>query len=359
MIWAQLCKYVSECKRANQKEKDFENKIDLFFQAYLGWKELNHDLERQVKIEFAHTRGYADIILFCEGKEEIIIELKKPNNVQIGENIRQLTDYMKQKRCNFGLYIGEKLELYYDEDDKSKKRVDPVLVSSIDFVESSKEGTELVALLSRDSYCSDTLEEYCQRKIKLTQVAKYWSSKEGVNRIYQYILSHSQLPETLIDNLASLLSINITLNENKEVKVIEESNIVPIEQPKNLTNKVANESEGRDKTLYSLDGVDYVGKSRFVLVLTKAIMQRFPAITYQELKEILPLHSNYNHTLLTKDRWLSGSDDARKRYCRKEGDLLRDVNGVEFYVSTQWTKQGIDEKILPIAKQYNLKVYVK
>lgn len=359
MIWAQLCKYVAECKRANQKEKDFENKIDLFFQAYLGWKELNHDLERQVKIEFAHTKGYADIILFYEGKEEIIIELKKPNNVQIGENIRQLTDYMKQKRCNFGLYIGEKLELYYDEDDKSKKRVDPVLVTSIDFAESSKEGTELVALLSRDSYSSDTLEDYCQKKIKLTQVAKYWSSKEGVNSIYQYILTHSQLPETLIDSLSSLLSINITLNENREVKAIKGGNTVPVEKPKKEADKVTKEYEGGDKTLYSLDGVNYVRKSRFALMLTKAIMQRFPSITYQELKEILPLHSNTNHTLLTKDKWLGVTDDARKRYCRKEGDLLRDVNGVEFYVSTQWTKKGIDEKILPVAERYNMKVCEK
>lgn len=46
-------------------------------------------------------------------------------------------------------------------------------------------------------------------------------------------------------------------------------------------------------------------------------------------------------------------------YVRKAGDLLKDINGVEFYVSTQWTKQDIDDTIYPVIKQYGWKVYEK
>lgn len=358
MIWRFLCENVASCKKANHKEKDFENKIDLFFQAYLGWKELNGDIQRQVKIEFAHTKGYADIILFWDDKEEIIIELKKPNNIQVNGNVRQLTDYMKLKRCNFGLYIGEKLELYYDKDDKSKKRVDPVLVASIDFIEGSTEGEELIALLNRDTYSSEKFEEYCRRKIELTKVAKYWTSPEGTNKLYQYILDHSQLSESLIDNLAQILKINVSLNESKTAKVVKRETIVPkpiVPKAKELP-KSTKES---DKTQYSLDGSSYVRKARFVLEVAKAIIEYHPTITYQELKNILPLRSKSNLTLITKEEWLKKSEDAQKRYCRKEGDLLKDINGVEFYVSTQWTKQDIDDTIYPVIKQYGWKVYEK
>ena len=48
---------------------------------------------------------------------------------------------MKIKRCPFGIYLGEKLELYFDEPDNS---LEPKLISSINFTKDNIYGKELL-----------------------------------------------------------------------------------------------------------------------------------------------------------------------------------------------------------------------
>ena len=42
------------------------------------------------------------------------IEIKRPSNIRNERQENQLMSYMRQLKLNVGLYIGEKIELYYD-----------------------------------------------------------------------------------------------------------------------------------------------------------------------------------------------------------------------------------------------------
>ena len=45
---------------------------------------------------------------------------------------------MKQSYCPYGLYIGEKIEIYYN---KLDDRNEPILINSIEYTTSNKEGS--------------------------------------------------------------------------------------------------------------------------------------------------------------------------------------------------------------------------
>lgn len=55
-----------------------------------------------------------DFVLYKDEIPQVVIEAKKPNNIQTERNKEQLFSYMRQKKVDFGLYIGEEIQLYYD-----------------------------------------------------------------------------------------------------------------------------------------------------------------------------------------------------------------------------------------------------
>ena len=206
-VWNYLCDEIAKDKSNNLKEDAFENRISMFFQSALYWSSINDELREQYPIEFAHTKGRADIVLLDNNHVEIIIELKKPNHVQDADNIRQLTDYMKIKRCPFGIYLGEKLELYFDEPDNS---LEPKLISSINFTKDNIYGKELLNLIQRINYSADKLKEYCQKQLALQQAMNFWTSPNGKKEILDYIIKHSNLQESYIESLTKMIDIRIT-----------------------------------------------------------------------------------------------------------------------------------------------------
>ena len=115
-----------------------------------------------------------------------------------------------------------------------------------------------------------------------------------------------------------------------------------------------------DYTQYSLDGVNYYTKSKFLLVVTKEIIKGCPYLTLRELGEILPHRARYAKTIRTLSEWKSLSLDMQKRYNHNDDDILQDINGEEFLITTQCTKEFFDSEIIPLLeKRFGWKVYVQ
>lgn len=102
-IWSHLCDEIAKDKNKNLGEADFQQRISLFFQSALYWSSINDELREQYPIDFAHTKGRADIVLLKDNKIEVIIELKKPNHVQDSNNDRQMAYPPRQERT-YGFY---------------------------------------------------------------------------------------------------------------------------------------------------------------------------------------------------------------------------------------------------------------
>ena len=59
-------------------------------------------------------------ILVARGDEyQFVIEVKRPGNTQVKEEITQLESYMRQLRLDVGIYIGEHIEIFFDKPNTS------------------------------------------------------------------------------------------------------------------------------------------------------------------------------------------------------------------------------------------------
>ena len=115
-----------------------------------------------------------------------------------------------------------------------------------------------------------------------------------------------------------------------------------------------------DYTQYSLDGVNYYTKSKFLLVVAKEIVSGNPNLTLQEIQEILPYRARFAKTIRTLSEWKTLSLDMQKRYNYNDDDILQDTNGVKFLITTQCTKEFFDSEIIPLLeKHFGWRVYIR
>ena len=220
-IWNRLCEKVN--KKLNVSEGRFEKEIALEFLGALNWSEYYDNLKEQFQIDVHGDKWIPDFALFVDGKDDpdIIVELKKPSHKQRSKDRCQITTYMKLVDCRFGLYFGEKLELFYLDYEPEKRVSKSVL--SVEFTTNDKNGKRLIDLLKYDSFDRNQLRTFCENQLKLESVCKFWCSDEGRDKLYSYILEQSKLPSLLSNSLRSSLGIDVT----QKLNIIEE------DQPQN------------------------------------------------------------------------------------------------------------------------------
>ena len=270
-------------------------------------------MEEQYQIDVHGDKWIPDFALFAEGKDEpdIIVELKKPTHKQRSKDRRQITTYMKLVDCRFGLYFGEKLELFYLDYEPEKRISKSVL--SVDFVKNDKNGKRLIDLLKYDTYDRNRLRTFCEDQLILDEVCKYWCSEEGVDKLYSYILKQSQLPASMADVLR--LSLDLSVSQKIEVEEDEPTNdTIPVcaDQP--------GTDEGKD---------DYtVFRLRETKKGTDAHMYYYPIEQKYVIKANSKISTNETKDCSPEALALRNKVFADKTWSRNDGNvytLLRDV----------------------------------
>lgn len=257
-IWNRLCEKVN--KKLNVSEGRFEKEIALEFLGALNWSEYYDNLREQYQIDVHGDKWIPDFALFVEGKDEpdIIVELKKPSHKQRSKDRRQITTYMKLVDCRFGLYFGEKLELFYLDYEPEKRVSKSVL--SVDFIKNDKNGKRLIDLLKYDSYDRNQLRDFCENQLKLEDVCKYWCSDKGRDSLYSFILEQSHLSESLSDSLRLSLDITVSLKmdivkeepspvKNEIVGFVEEP-VSNTEEEDYISFRLRETKKGTDATMF-------------------------------------------------------------------------------------------------------------
>ena len=172
IIWENLCDAVES--NIGLTEMPFSESVAITFLGALGWNSMLGNLKEQYVM--GHTNWRADFALFAPGKKnpEIIVELKKPQNKQNRKNREQVSDYLKLKDCRFGLYFGEKLELFYlanvNEDERELKSV-----LMVEYDKNSLYYEELLSLLRNNTYNREKLMNYCNEQLAIKEACKYWT----------------------------------------------------------------------------------------------------------------------------------------------------------------------------------------
>lgn len=119
----------------------------------------------------------------------------------------------------------------------------------------------------------------------------------------------------------------------------------------------------QDHSRFSLDGVNFFPKSRFVQHLVRTMLERDPSITFEQLKALFPnsLLGRFKHKgVIVSQESLNQSGmkekDKKIRYnYDEESCLFVSGDGVPFFVCNQWSITTIQD-VIKIAETMGLKV---
>lgn len=223
-IWNTFCEDIS--KNKGVKEITFEKEIVKGFLQALGWSRYDRNLEEQYGLY--NRKWIPDFVFYLnndKNAKEIILELKKPDHKQRKVDIEQIEAYMKLTDCRFGLYFGEKLEVFYLEEKDGKRFA--ASITSIDWTIDNEAGASLIELLDFKNYDRKKLEQFCLDHLYLNSFLHLWSTQRGQKHLYDGIMEHFMLPPSMTSSLQSRLKFTIADNPNIEEKPMSLVSVLP------------------------------------------------------------------------------------------------------------------------------------
>ena len=223
-IWNTFCEEIS--KNKGVKEMTFEKEIVKGFLQALGWSRYDGNLEEQYGL---YSRKWIPDFVFYlnndKNAKEIILELKKPDHKQRKVDIEQIEAYMKLTDCRFGLYFGEKLEVFYLEEKDGKRSA--ASVTTIDWTIDNEAGANLIELLDFKNYDRKKLEQFCLDNIYLNTFLRHCKHQGGQQQLYDCIMERFILPESMAGSLRSRLKFTIVDNPETEEKPASPAAFIP------------------------------------------------------------------------------------------------------------------------------------
>ena len=149
----------------------------------LGWAPWRNEIKHKPNLRIGNRKSIQpDILVANDGEEQFVIEVKRPNHVQQTENIEQLESYMRQLKLKVGIYIGERMEIFYDQPDSRHV----VSVLQIPLLLDEKRGSRFVELFSKDNFSKEAIVNFCEERIREMQ------RQASLNKIKESLIADAQ-----------------------------------------------------------------------------------------------------------------------------------------------------------------------
>lgn len=325
-IWNTICKDILDKKTKQATEKEYQKLVYTHFRYLLGWHCERVENQYQLRVGSTVNYVYPDIVFFKDDTPLFVIEMKKPNHIQIKEEIVQLFSYMKLLLVRFGIYIGEHIELFYYEFGK-----EPVSVLKIDFVENSKNGKNFIEHFKQENFNTEQLTNFC-----IAQIAKQEKQKEineFINelttekgkQLFIELLNTKLINEGYcaedIENITNEIEINI---QRKNC-----TNIIHIETYTPAQTPVISNNKPKDYTHYRLNGNGNYGKGHLALAIVQLFVRNNPQLTYYEIVNAIPFGiEKYSEIQKWKETTTDKSKD--KRWREEKENLMVSADGITF-----------------------------
>ncbi len=353
--WYEICFLLSDNIKADISEKNYEQNVIQVLRI-LDWKEYLGDL----KIRPSYPVGASNRIMpdFVIGSSEtnnlFVIEIKQPSlpiNIKFQQ---QLFSYMRLLKLQYGLLIGETIQIFYDGD--LTDHDDPVLLDTIEFKKDNNRGVKFVELFSKESFSNENLKSYTlnslkriNRKVEQKTLEHKITSKEFETEVLELIKQSllKQYDGELIEMILQKVSINITSDNHAE---IEKPNFI------SGSNRLEKNSS-RDTTKYIINGSGKsLGKNRFVLEIVKKFLEQNPT-DYSSLKNIFRDDYQGSTGVINKldDVDTKYANKSNKRHFTGKDEILVSSDNIKFVVSTEWGKGNIDN-IVNLSRKYGFKI---
>ena len=347
--WLEIYDILNYCIMSSTPEAVYQREIENCFKI-LGWRKTNNTLQSQVSIPIGNNNAIRpDIILQYEAKPglcipAVAIEIKRPDNIKSERQELQLFSYMRQLRINFGLYIGEKIQLFYDAQNKENPAASPSSILTVNICETENNGETFCRLFSYSNFSIERLKDFCrealQSKLEDNRLCSIMQNivsdaDKIIKGLLQEMLAKEGFSEPKIDQELSKICIHI---DSIECSINNSDNSyhgsIPDCPQKESTPQT------RDTTCFSFDGGrTFFNKRKFVLQIIKHYVSSHPGISFDELERVFyPDIYNQHRGVIKKlsdvQQMIGMSRDVAKRYFMDEVIVLKD--GTKLVVNNQW-----------------------
>ena len=338
--WNTICSDLVRDKIRQTTEKEYQKTVFTHFYYLLGWYVEKVEQQYQVRVGCTVNYVYPDIVFFTNNEPSFVVEMKKPDHIQVSGDIEQLHSYMILLNVHFGIYIGEYIELFYCDRIVCKE---PISILKIELIPDSEKGKMFVELFKRDNFNINTLTAFC--KSQLEKINKERQINEYVNDLsagkgeimLTELLTTKLYGEGFADDVVGKIieSIEVRIIRKNQVQSSEMKKNVSVDMPVVETSIGGNvKANGLDYTRYKLNGNGNYGKGRLALAITKQYVQDNPHLSYSEIKKRVPLAISAFSDIQS---WKLNTSDKSKntRWFEDEEDLMVSADGITFAFTTQ------------------------
>jgi len=272
-LWKEIC-FILKDIPSSCNEELYEQKIIQILEK-LGWSRFKKEIILRKSYQLGSSRTIIpDIIIkSLDNDESFVIEIKRPSvNIENESYKMQLFSYMRQLKLEYGLLIGNKIQIYYDG--KLKTGENPVLLKSIEISDNNIDNLLLIDLFHKQSFSYQNLNAFSKKELEKITSEKYQKelhtiliSNEYKEQIKQLIINNleQQWDKEIIKNTLEQLSISIqekntnnNLNINTPTIQDNTQNNIKIGQfVKNNLNIIKSYCESNNKELSNLLSKDY------------------------------------------------------------------------------------------------------
>ena len=345
--WIEIVETLKSYVNKNSIESEYQKEIENCLKI-LGWKKSNNTMQSQFQLPIGNGNFIRiDIVL----NSILPIEIKRPSNICSVKQESQLMSYMRQLRSNVGLYIGENIQLFYDNPNDKDSAIS---VFKVDLSEEDTNGVTICELLDFKNFDIQKLEYFCQKHYdeiviykKFQQCFAEFFSVSNVHKNIKNLIKDKFIrdgfDEDLLDSELQKLTINVQRNDSSFI--ISKANC---QREKLDIESTIRKSEDADiaylfnGNLYKKNKPGY-GIGRLVLHVIKQFVKDNPDITLEQLNLCFPAdlchYKSYNAFIVEKECIDEGD---KGRFFLNERDIIVLQDLKEITVSNQWG----DEKYL-------------
>ena len=211
--WDEICFLLSENVRNDISESDFEQQVAQALRV-LDWKEYSGDIEIRPSFPVGSVNRITPdfVINSSDNRKLFVIEIKQPNIPLNSRFQQQLFSYMRQLKLEFGILIGQSIQIFYDGE--LLKQEDPILLETINFAKDNEKGLEFVELFTKENFNQESLKAFTIKSLKKInrrqehkKLTEKILSENFQKRIFELIKQDflyeydGELVESVLDNL--------------------------------------------------------------------------------------------------------------------------------------------------------------
>ena len=352
--WNQFVYYLCEAKKNGVEEPEYHLTIEAQLQL-LGWMRHKNEICHKPNLSIGNNGHIQpDILIQKDDKKQFVIEVKRPLHTQMAKDRDQLVSYMRQLKLKAGVYIGERIEIFYDQPDSENA----VSVLTIPLELDNKRGARFVELFSKERFSKENIVQFCEERIKELR------HQESLNKIKDHLINEAQEQITKGMKMYLMEKYGNTFSEGDIVGMLASlcftvtpKNVQPhssvtttVTTPQKQSSHTPKSKHQHDKTQYSINGGPLLGKRRFVHQLVKIYVEEHSTATLADLeKEFNPaLQGSYG--VIRSVNYIREKGIEEYRFLMKDDELLCSADGIPFAVCSQWGI-GNTPNIVNLAKQ--------